>query len=85
MTAKKAYVEGSGGLADVQYYAGYKGFTFLEALPSGAIQTTTVTAMSKGNPLSPQLSAVHSRHTVITDLVPSQYYGTCHIKANTLN
>lgn len=49
--------------------------TFLEVLPTGAVQSMTM-ERSAG-------VAVHSRHTVFTsppsgaDLVPSQYYGRC--------
>lgn len=46
-----------------------EGITFLEPLPLGAIQTTTIVNNNK---------SVHSRHTLLWgDLMPSQYYGKC--------
>ena len=47
--------------------------SFVERLPSGVIQSTTLT--ERGN-------AVHSRHTVIAgEIVPTQNYGTCELEA----
>ena len=69
--SSKGFVVGNSGLTSVQVYAGRKGITFLEALPGGVIQTTTVALSGH---------SVHSRHTIINNLVPSQYYGSCTFK-----
>ena len=64
-----AFMTGNNGVSRVFASKGTRGVTFLEPLSSGAVQSTTI---------SYEGSAVHSRHTIIgTDLVPSQYYGTC--------
>lgn len=69
---KKAVVIGSQGLADVEIHAGTHGLTFMEKLEGGVVQTTTVANNGK---------SVHSRHTIIvTDMVPSQYYGKCKVQ-----
>lgn len=65
----EAFLTGNLGASSVNAYQGDRAITFLEALPSGAIQSTTIDF--SGN-------AVHSRHTVIGfELSPSQYYGRC--------
>ena len=67
-TGKAARI-GDNGSIDVIVIAGDRAVTFVERLPSGAIQTTTVDA---------NRHSVHSRHTMTgTGLVPSQSYGTC--------
>ena len=46
--------------------------TFLEPLPTGVVQSTTIIKATG--------EAVHSRHTylsLILEFVPSQYYGSC--------
>lgn len=66
---REAFMEGSNGVTGVALIDGYDGLTFLEFLPAGAVQSTTVA--NNG-------AAVHSRHTLMFgDLVPSQSYGTC--------
>lgn len=55
----------------VQVIPGSESVSFIEETLTGAIQSTTV--------LMPSGSAVHSRHTVIFgEIVPTQYYGSCH-------
>jgi len=66
---RKAVVVGTNGMSDVEVFIGSQGFTFLEGLSTGSIQSTTVT---RGG------TAVHSRSTIMAgQLVPSQYYGKC--------
>src|SRR3954465_15813093 len=65
---KKGVLIGNAGLSDVEVHNGDQGITFQERLPTGAIQTTTITH-SDG-------SSVHSRHSMILgQLTPTQYYG----------
>ena len=64
-----AFMVGNLGVSPVTLVKGQEGITFLDVLPTGAVQMTTVTLDG---------SAVHSRHTIIFgELVPSQYYGSC--------
>jgi hypothetical protein len=66
---RKAVLVGNNGISDVEVFTGSEGFTFLEGLSTGAIQSTTVARNG---------TAVHSRSTIIADqLIPSQYYGKC--------
>lgn len=66
---RNAFLEGNNGLSEVTLIDGNSGATFLEVLPSGVVQTTTVALGG---------AAVHSRHTIIVgELSPSQYYGIC--------
>jgi hypothetical protein len=66
---RKAVVVGNNGISDVEVFTGSQGFTFLEGVSTGAIQSTTVTRNG---------TAVHSRSTIMAgQLVPSQYYGKC--------
>lgn len=68
-TTGEAFVVGNNGLSSVKAYAGEKGITFLELLSSGAVQSTTITALGK---------SVHSRHSIMGNLlIPSQAYGSC--------
>lgn len=66
----KAVLVGDQGGEEVLMIPGTFGLSFIEKLPTGALQTTTV--LKDG-------SAVHSRHTALSDnqLAPSQYYGKC--------
>ena len=51
---------------------GRDAITFLESLPTGVVQSTTIIKATG--------EAVHSRHTYLSfipELVPSQYYGSC--------
>mgnify|MGYP001812791690 CR=1 FL=1 len=57
---------------DVVFVSGSFGWSFLEYLPTGAVQTTTISKSGK---------SVHSRHSMIgNDMVPSQYYGACSVR-----
>lgn len=65
----KAFIVGNAGMSPVDAAGGNGGITFLERLPTGAVQTTTIA--NDG-------ASVHSRHTMIGGkLTPSQYYGRC--------
>lgn len=68
----KAVIVGNAGMNDVEVYAGQDGVTFLERIPTGAVQTTTIDKFG---------SSVHSRNTIMEDgkLFPSQFYGTCRL------
>lgn len=69
LITREAFMEGNGGISSVVLREGYAGLTFLEFLPAGAVQSTTVAKNG---------AAVHSRHTLMFgDLVPTQYYGIC--------
>jgi hypothetical protein len=69
----KAQVVGNAGLAEVLPHVGAYAVTFLEFLPTGSVQSTTI-ELKTG-------IAVHSRHTVMGGLpkalTPSQARGTC--------
>jgi hypothetical protein len=65
----KATIAGNAGTSGVELFAGPHGITFLQRLPSGAIQMTSIDASGM---------SVHSRHSVVGHaLVPSQSYGRC--------
>jgi hypothetical protein len=68
-TTNKAYVVGNAGLAEVVAHVGDRAITFLELLPTGAVQSTTI-ALQNG-------AAVHSRHSLFVDLIPAQFRGKC--------
>ena len=69
-STRRAVLIGNAGLADVDFYNGDQGVTFQERLPTGAIQTTTITHKDG--------SSVHSRHSIVLgQLAPTQYYGKC--------
>ena len=71
--SKKAVLIGNNGFSDVVMVNGTSAVTFLEGLPTGVVQSTTISLNNQ---------AVHSRHTAIgSDLVPSQYYGSCKVVA----
>ncbi len=67
----KTVMVGNNGLSDIVTMRGAYGFTFLEVLKTGAVQSTTV-ASATGQ-------AVHSRNSLLgpDEVVPSQYYGSC--------
>ena len=73
-TTKEAFMVGNAGMSKVIMIEGYLGFTLMEYLPTGAVQTTTI---ANGG------YAIHSRHTLLSrgsskpDAVPTQNYGTC--------
>lgn len=70
--SRDAFMEGHAGISPVLAFEGPRGITFLELLPTGAVQTTTIGADG---------SAVHSRNSLIVgEVVPSQYYGECQIQ-----
>ncbi|MEM7401611.1 MAG: hypothetical protein AAF304_06645 [Pseudomonadota bacterium] len=57
------------GITDVEIYPTGGGFTFVEINKRGNVLTTTVDIHGK---------SAHSRNTIIdTDLIPSQFYGSC--------
>ncbi|MGH1537176.1 MAG: hypothetical protein ACRBDX_03885 [Gammaproteobacteria bacterium] len=57
------------GVTDVKLYPSGGGFTFLEVNERGNILTTTVDIHGK---------SAHSRNTILdSELIPSQFYGTC--------
>ena len=61
---------GNHGTVDVWMLAGTSALSFVEPLPTGVVQTTTVD-LATGE-------AIHSRHTLIfEDFVPSQRVGRC--------
>lgn len=67
-TTGKAVLVGNNGFSGVKVHIGKNGYTFIETLMTGAVQTTTVDG---------QGGAVHSRHSILGELLPSQYYGRC--------
>ncbi len=65
----RAFMEGNAGIVDVEVYVGENAFSFTEKVPSGVIQTTTITADGL---------AVHSRNTVLfSEFVAAQHFGRC--------
>jgi len=66
--SRKGFVTGNNGAEEVVTFSGTEGITFIEVLPTGAVQSTT--ASWNGD-------AVHSRHTMMRMLLPSQNYGQC--------
>ena len=65
----KAVMIGNNGVEEVLAHKGADGLTFLEFLPTGAVQSTTISSTGE---------SVHSRHSVMGGkIVPSQYYGKC--------
>ena len=69
----QSYMKGNNGLSEVVNIPGQEGISFIETLASGAVQTTTIVLY----PDSQFGNAVHSRHTLISGLSPSQNYGFC--------
>jgi len=69
--SEQAFLTGNLGLSEVFSFKGPGVVTFLEPLVTGAVQSTTI-MLETGQ-------AVHSRHTVIDIIVPTQYYGKCQI------
>jgi len=60
------------GVTEVDLYPTGGGFTFVEVSELGNILTTTVDVKGK---------SAHSRNTIIdSELVPSQFYGSCDYK-----
>ena len=71
----QSFMMGNLGMSEVLNFMGSDGISFIEMLDTGSVQTTTVVLL----PDSELGSAVHSRHTMISGLVPSQNYGYCTI------
>lgn len=68
----KAYVVGNNGSNEVAHIYRGDGRTFVEITNTGNVMSTTLT---------PEMDAVHSRHSVMLgELMPSQYYGKCTAK-----
>ncbi|MCB1347858.1 MAG: hypothetical protein KDK11_04155, partial [Maritimibacter sp.] len=68
-----ATIFGNNGTSAVEVHSGGAGKTFLEHLPSGSVQVTTVANSGQ---------AVHSRQTMFyaaPEILPSQYYGNCEV------
>ena len=71
-TTHDAAVIGNAGVSPVKTVTGSEAITFLETLPTGIVQSTTIIAST--------WEAVHSRHTFLSlnsEFAPSQYYGSC--------
>ena len=67
--SNKVVMIGNNGIEDVLVHKGADGMTFLELLPTGAVQSTSIS--SKGE-------SVHSRHSIMSGrFLASQYYGFC--------
>ncbi len=65
----EAKVIRNSGITDIELYPTGGGFTFVEINERGNVLTTTVDIHGK---------SAHSRNTIIdTDLIPSQFYGSC--------
>lgn len=69
----EAFMVGNNGLAKVIAHVGEYGVTFLEPLPTGAVQTTTIAKAG---------AALHSRHSLLPngEFVPAQYEGYCRLE-----
>ena len=67
---------GNAGSDDLQVSPGYDTVSFVERVPFGAVNLTTVYAWrnSRGG-----FKAVHSRHIAIAGPTPSQQYGQCEL------
>ena len=70
-----ATIIGNQGARSVEVFWGNDSVSFLELTSWGTPAVTTVD-MGRGKPLP----AVHSRHTMIGGLTPSQFYGECFVK-----
>jgi len=76
LKAGTARIVGNAGAADLAATRGDASVTFIEQVPSGAINLTSVFAWrDKGC----RFKAVHSRHTAIGGPSPSQNYGFCQV------
>lgn len=72
-----ATIVGNKGTDTVMALFGAAAVSFIEPLPTGAVQTTTVQLST--------LEAIHSRHTLMgfdenAEFVPSQSKGTCELR-----
>ena len=61
---------GNHGAAEVEVHRGFDAISFVEYVPSGAVQTTTIATDGQ---------AVHSRHTLVApgEFIASQVSGMC--------
>jgi len=67
--SSKAQIIRKSGMTDIDLYPTGGGFTFIEVNERGNVLTTTVDINGK---------SAHSRNTIIdSELVPSQFYGSC--------
>jgi hypothetical protein len=68
-SAKRSYLMGNNGAAEVELIENTNGLSFVEITASGNVMVTAITEAGQ---------AVHSRNSIFrTALVPSQYYGKC--------
>ena len=65
---EQAFLVGDNGLSEVTFVPNEKGWGFIETTATGNITATTITK---------RLKSVHSRNTILTNLVATQYYGDC--------
>jgi hypothetical protein len=81
IASHKAFMIGNLGLSEVIPISGSEALTFLEILDNGVVQTTTLdrTTLDMYTNKEQSLDAVHSRHTILFGLFPSQAYGKCKI------
>ena len=81
IASHKAFMIGNLGLSEVIPISGSEALTFLEILDNGVVQTTTLdrTTLDMYSNKEQSLDAVHSRHTILFGLFPSQAYGKCKI------
>jgi hypothetical protein len=63
-----AFMIGNNGTSPVLSYTGRSAVSFVELVPSGVVQTTSID--QAGN-------AVHSRHTLSDTFIQSQWVGRC--------
>lgn len=76
LKAGTARLVGNAGAADLATIRGDSTVTFIEQVPSGAINLTSVFAWRDKER---RFKAVHSRHTAIGGPSPSQNYGYCQV------
>jgi hypothetical protein len=55
---ERAVMIGNKGISDVEMHSGAHGFTFLEKVPAGIVQTTTVAKDGSSSPASTTASAI---------------------------
>ena len=79
IASHKAFMIGNLGLSEVIPISGSEALTFLEILDTGVVQSTTLDMLSNKEQ---SVDAVHSRHTILFGLFPSQAYGNCKIEMN---
>jgi hypothetical protein len=73
---RSARMIGNAGSTDLAVAPSEDVVTFVELVPAGTLNLTTVYAWLDG---SGRLKAVHSRHTAMGGPSPSQAYGTCEV------